>query len=67
MQHSVWLVEIITRSEAEVPGIDAVAAELITKQFSFRRIWQGKRSQYAANKVVSVVLFNFCLEISPVL
>ncbi|XP_042399420.1 anaphase-promoting complex subunit 1 [Zingiber officinale] len=51
MQHSVWLVEIINRSEAEVAGIDVVAAELSTKQFSFRRIWQGKRAQYAANKV----------------
>ncbi|WOL06876.1 anaphase-promoting complex subunit 1 isoform X1 [Canna indica] len=51
MQHSVWLVEIVSRSEAETTMVDAVSTELSIPQYSFRRIWQGKCSQSAANKV----------------
>ncbi|KAK3042882.1 hypothetical protein RJ639_001155 [Escallonia herrerae] len=53
MQHSVWVVEVIS-SDLEVANsklFDRVPAEVLPKQFSFRRIWQGKGAQTAASKV----------------
>ncbi|KAF3433403.1 hypothetical protein FNV43_RR24505 [Rhamnella rubrinervis] len=53
MQHSVWVVEIM-HSNLEVENanlLDVVPAGVIPKQFSFRRIWQGKGAHTAACKV----------------
>ncbi|KAK2985961.1 hypothetical protein RJ640_028279 [Escallonia rubra] len=53
MQHSVWVVEVVS-SDLEVATsklFDRVPAEVLPKQFSFRRIWQGKGAQTAASKV----------------
>lgn len=53
MQHSVWVVEIM-HSNLEMENanfLDVVPAGVIPKQFSFRRIWQGKGAQTAAYKV----------------
>lgn len=53
MQHSVWVVEIIN-SNLEVANaslLDAIPSGVLPKQFSFRRIWQGKGVQTAACKV----------------
>ncbi|XP_010253785.1 PREDICTED: anaphase-promoting complex subunit 1 [Nelumbo nucifera] len=53
MQHSVWLVEIANSNlESANNGLfDVVPAGVLSKQFSFRRIWQGKGAQSAASKV----------------
>ncbi|XP_048325794.2 anaphase-promoting complex subunit 1 isoform X1 [Ziziphus jujuba] len=53
MQHSVWVAELMN-SNLEVASanlLDVVPAGVIPKQFSFRRIWQGKGAQAAACKV----------------
>ncbi|KAM7494778.1 hypothetical protein LguiB_029387 [Lonicera macranthoides] len=53
MQHSVWVAEAIS-SNLEVANsklFDVIPSEVLPKQFSFRRIWQGKGSQTAANKI----------------
>ncbi|XP_058110276.1 anaphase-promoting complex subunit 1 isoform X2 [Magnolia sinica] len=54
MQHSVWFVENVN-SDLEASStsatMDAVAAEVLCKQFFLRRIWQGKCTQSAASKV----------------
>ncbi|KAK3042105.1 hypothetical protein RJ639_001807 [Escallonia herrerae] len=53
MQHSVWVVEVVS-FDLEVANsklFDRVPAEVLPKQFSFRRIWQGKGAQTAASKV----------------
>lgn len=53
MQHSLWVVELMN-SNLEVENanlLDVVPAGVIPKQFSFRRIWQGKGAQAAACKV----------------
>lgn len=60
MQHSVWVAEAIS-SNLEVANsklFDVIPAEVLPKQFSFRRIWQGKGSQTAANKVLDLLLFS---------
>ncbi|XP_027163442.1 anaphase-promoting complex subunit 1 [Coffea eugenioides] len=53
MQHSVWVAEIINSNlEVVKSGLsDVVPAGVLTKQISFRRIWQGKGSHAAASKV----------------
>ena len=54
MQHSVWVVEIIN-SNLEVSNtnlLDEIPSGVLPKQFSFRRIWQGKGVQTAAFKVL---------------
>ncbi|RAL51299.1 hypothetical protein DM860_010801 [Cuscuta australis] len=52
MQHSLWAVEIIN-SNMEVSNAKRSngPSAVISKQFSFRKIWQGKVSQTAASKV----------------
>ncbi|KAM6598818.1 anaphase-promoting complex subunit 1 [Cannabis sativa] len=52
-QHSVWVVEVINSNlEAENANfLDAIPSGVLQKQFSFRRIWQGKGVQTAACKV----------------
>ncbi|KAJ9683860.1 hypothetical protein PVL29_016384 [Vitis rotundifolia] len=53
MQHSVWVAEVIN-SSLEVSNAslsDIIPAGVLPKQFSFRRIWQGKGAQTAACKV----------------
>lgn len=53
MQHSVWVAETsnFNPQMASANLVDAVPAGIIAKQFSFRRIWQGKGAQTAASKV----------------
>ncbi|KAL3521232.1 hypothetical protein ACH5RR_019381, partial [Cinchona calisaya] len=53
MQHSVWVAEVINSNlEVVKSGLsDVVPAGVLTKQISFRRIWQGKGSHTAASKV----------------
>ncbi|XP_016575540.1 anaphase-promoting complex subunit 1 isoform X1 [Capsicum annuum] len=52
LQHSLWVVETINSNiemgNSRLPG---VPLGVLTKQFSFRRIWQGKGAQEAATKV----------------
>lgn len=58
MQHSLWVVEAIG-SNLEVVNSklsDVVPAGVLPKQFSFRKIWQGKGSHTAASKVLSLTL-----------
>ncbi|XP_058181037.1 anaphase-promoting complex subunit 1 isoform X3 [Rhododendron vialii] len=53
MQHSLWVAEAIG-SNVEVANSklsDVVPAGVLPKQFSFRKIWQGKGAQTAASKV----------------
>ncbi|KAA8539561.1 hypothetical protein F0562_026253 [Nyssa sinensis] len=53
MQHSLWVAEAIN-SNLEVAHsklCDVVPAGVLPKQFSFRRIWQGKGAHTAASKV----------------
>lgn len=53
MQHTVWVSEVIN-SNLEVASTslsDVVPAGVLPKQFSFRRIWQGKGAQTSASKV----------------
>lgn len=60
MQHSVWVAEVIN-SCLEVSNAslsDVIPAGVLPKQFSFRRIWQGKGAQTAACKVpVNLLIF----------
>ncbi|KAG6735069.1 hypothetical protein I3842_01G302100 [Carya illinoinensis] len=53
MQHSVWVAEAVNPNleVANVSITNAVPADVLPKQFSFRRIWQGKGAQAAACKV----------------
>jgi anaphase-promoting complex subunit 1 len=48
MQHSVWVAEAVN-SNLEVAN--ASLADVLPKQFSFHRIWQGKGAMTAACKV----------------
>ncbi|KAF3675848.1 hypothetical protein FXO38_04588 [Capsicum annuum] len=52
LQHSLWVVETINSNiemgNSRFPG---VPLGVLMKQFSFRRIWQGKVSQEAATKL----------------
>lgn len=60
MQHSVWVVDVIS-SNLEVENaniLDLIPSGVVPKQFSFRRIWQGKGVQTAACKVL-VYLLDF--------
>ncbi|GMN41281.1 hypothetical protein TIFTF001_010497 [Ficus carica] len=53
MQHSVWVVDVIS-SNLEVENaniLDLIPSGVVPIQFSFRRIWQGKGVQTAACKV----------------
>ncbi|KAK9159119.1 hypothetical protein Scep_005693 [Stephania cephalantha] len=53
MQHSLWLIEN-ANSNIEVANgspLEVLPAEILSKRFSFRRIWQGKVAQSAARKV----------------
>ncbi|KAF5944722.1 hypothetical protein HYC85_018799 [Camellia sinensis] len=53
MQHSLWVVEVVN-SNLEMgnsKSSDVVPSGVLPKQFSFRRIWQGKGSQTAASEV----------------
>ncbi|OVA02727.1 Anaphase-promoting complex subunit 1 [Macleaya cordata] len=53
MQHSVWLVEIVSSNpeSADASLSEVVPDGVLSKQFSFRRIWQGKGAQFAASEV----------------
>ncbi|CAK7325887.1 unnamed protein product [Dovyalis caffra] len=53
MQHSLWVAEIINSNfESENASLSGVVLDgVLDKQFSFRRIWQGKGAQTAASKV----------------
>ncbi|XP_075104821.1 anaphase-promoting complex subunit 1-like isoform X3 [Nicotiana tabacum] len=52
LQHSLWVVEKINSNiEMGNSRFPDVPVGVLTKQFSFRRIWQGKGSQTAASKV----------------
>ncbi|XP_075671418.1 anaphase-promoting complex subunit 1 isoform X2 [Castanea sativa] len=53
MQHSVWVAEAVNSNIelADSSSTDVVPAGVLPKQFSFRRIWQGKGAQTAACKV----------------
>lgn len=53
MQHSVWVVEVINSNieDANPNLLDVIPSGVISKQFSFRRIWQGKGAQTSACKV----------------
>ncbi|CAH9139623.1 unnamed protein product [Cuscuta epithymum] len=52
MQHSLWAVEIINSNmEVPSPKLSNIPSGVISKQFSFRKIWKGKVSQTAATKV----------------
>ncbi|KAK4359004.1 hypothetical protein RND71_021233 [Anisodus tanguticus] len=52
LQHSLWVVETInSNTEMGNSRFPDVPLGVLTKQFSFRRIWQGKGSQTAASKV----------------
>lgn len=58
MQHSLWVAEAIG-SNIEVANSklsDVVPAGVLPKQFSFRKIWQGKGAQTAASKVPCLTL-----------
>lgn len=63
MQHSVWVAEVVN-SNLEVSSAslcNIVPAGVLPKQFSFRRVWQGKGSQTAASKVP--VHLIFCMSV----
>lgn len=67
MQHSLWVAEI-GNSTVEVSNskFSNVPSGVISKQFSFRKIWQGKVSQTAASKVLilgNVFLMPFKMRI----
>ncbi|KAJ6768158.1 hypothetical protein OIU74_021929 [Salix koriyanagi] len=53
MQHSLWVAEIINSNfETENASSSGAALDgVLDKNFSFRRIWQGKGAQTAASKV----------------
>lgn len=54
MQHSLWFVEIINsniEAASASTTVHAVVADIISKEFLLRRIWQGKCAQSAASKV----------------
>lgn len=61
MQHSVWVAEIISSNleNAGASSFDVVPAGVVAKQFSFRRIWQGKGTHTAASKVMFTLVFFF--------
>ncbi len=58
MQHSVWVAEAVNSNLEVANGslADVVPAGVLTKQFSFRRIWQGKGAPTAACKVSMYLL-----------
>ena len=58
MQHSVWVAEAVNSNLEVANGslADVVPAGVLTKQYSFRRIWQGKGAQTAACKVSMYLL-----------
>lgn len=51
-----WVAEVINSNlEVVKSGLsDVVPAGVLTKQISFRRIWQGKGSHTAASKVFNL-------------
>ncbi|KAG0483613.1 hypothetical protein HPP92_011697 [Vanilla planifolia] len=52
LQHSVWLIEASDNSiTTSSSNHDQIPSEFNMQKFSFRRIWQGKCSQFAASKV----------------
>lgn len=53
MQHSLWVAESINHNLEVATGnlSELIPAGVLPKQFSFRRIWQGKGAQAAASKV----------------
>ncbi|KAK9124538.1 hypothetical protein Sjap_014140 [Stephania japonica] len=53
MQHSLWLIENANSNSEVANGspLEVLPAGILSKQFSFRRIWQGKVAQSAARKV----------------
>lgn len=56
LQHSLWVVETINSNiEMGNSRFPDVPLGVLTKQFSFRRIWQGKGSQTAASKVLIIM------------
>ena len=63
MQHSVWVAEIINSNlEVVKSGLsDVVPAGVLTKQISFRRIWQGKGSNGPSSKVFNLLLYHMVL------
>lgn len=58
MQHSVWVAEAVNFNleVANASLADVVPADVIPKQFSFHRIWQGKGAMTAACKVSMYLL-----------
>lgn len=61
MQHSVWAVET-TNSNLEIAksgATDVVPVPVLARQFSFRRIWQGKGSHTSASKVLKTIVNVF--------
>lgn len=53
MQHSLWVAELVNHNLEVATGnlSELIPAGVLPKQFSFRRIWQGKGAQVAASKV----------------
>ncbi|KAK9168101.1 hypothetical protein Syun_000241 [Stephania yunnanensis] len=53
MQHSLWLIENANTNIEVANGspLEVLPAEILSKRFSFRRIWQGKVAHSAARKV----------------
>ncbi|CAA2984556.1 anaphase-promoting complex subunit 1 [Olea europaea subsp. europaea] len=53
MKHSLWAVEVLNSNigPVHVKTSDLIPSRVLAKQFSFRRIWQGKGSHTAASKV----------------
>lgn len=64
MQHSVWVAEAVNSNLelANSSSADVVPAGVLPKQFSFRRIWQGKGAQTAASKVSMYLLIFVSFE-----
>lgn len=60
MQHSLWVAEIINSNfETENASSSGAALDgVLDKNFSFRRIWQGKGAQTAASKVPYIIFWH---------
>ncbi|XAR71917.1 hypothetical protein NMG60_11018371 [Bertholletia excelsa] len=63
MQHSLWVAEAVgSNLEAANSKLsDVVPVGVLPKQFSFRRIWQGKGAQTAASKVFWLLMMMLLL------
>lgn len=57
MKHSLWAVEVLNSNigAVHVKTSDLIPSRVLAKQFSFRRIWQGKGSHTAASKVPNLL------------